>query len=68
MKTLVELAELEISELEYAVKSESDMEDYISQFAEHTAEHILHIMKSLIKENKSLKSKQPITIRRRIAG
>ena len=66
-KTVTELAELEITELEYAVKSESDMEDYISQFAEHTAEHILHIMKSLVKENKALKSKQPITIRRRVA-
>lgn len=67
-KTLTELAEIEIYELEHAVKNESDMEDYISQFAEHTALQILHIMKSLLKENNAHKAKQqPITIKRRIA-
>lgn len=66
-KTITELAELEILELEYAVESEADMADYISQFAEHTAEHILHLMKSLVKENKALKAKQLRIIKRGVA-
>lgn len=67
MKTLLELAELEITELEYALNNESDMADYVSQFAEYTAATMHHILKSLVKENKELKAKQAITIKRRVA-
>lgn len=68
-KTIQELAELEIAELEHAINNKSDMADYVDQFAEYTAKHVLHIMKSLLKENAELKAKsQPITIKRRIAG
>jgi hypothetical protein len=65
LKTVTELAELEIAELEHAVNSKSDMEDYVSQFAEYTAEHVLHLLKSLVKENKALKAKPRVTVIRR---
>jgi hypothetical protein len=66
-KTITELAELEIAELEYALENDSDMSDYVSQFEEYTAAHILHIMKSLVKENKALKAKQLRVIKRGVA-
>lgn len=66
-KTVTELAETEIDELEYAINNKV-LDEYVSTFAEYTAEHMLHILKSLVKENKALKAKQSITIRRRIAG
>jgi len=53
--------------LEYALENESDMADYVSQFEEYTAAHILHIMKSLVKENKALKAKQLRVIKRGVA-
>ena len=57
-KTIVELAEMEIDELEYALKYKSDMKDYVEQFEEYTAKHMLHLLKSLVKENKALKAKK----------
>lgn len=57
-KTITELAELEIDELEHAIKHKSDMKDYVETFEEYTAAHMLHILKSLVKENKALNDKQ----------
>jgi hypothetical protein len=69
MKSLLELAELEIKELEYVIEHKEDMPDYMHDFEKYTAKDILHVMKSLVKQNKELIAKQqPITIRRRIAG
>lgn len=65
LKTITELAELEIAELEYALNYKV-MDKYVSTFAEYTADHMLHLLNSLVKENKSLKAKRPITIIRRV--
>ena len=69
MKTLLELADQEIEALEYAIRNESDMADYMHDFPKYTSKDLLYVIKALVKQNKELKSKQqPITIRRRIAG
>lgn len=48
MKTIIDLANSEINELEHAVNNASDMKDYVDQFAEYTAKDMLHILKSLV--------------------
>ncbi|OCT12534.1 hypothetical protein A8709_32450 [Paenibacillus pectinilyticus] len=69
MKTLLELADQEIEALEYAIRDESDMDDYMHDFPKYTSKDLLYVLKALVKENKALKAKpQPITIKRRIAG
>lgn len=69
MKTLLEVAEQEIEALENAVRDKSDMDDYMHDFPKYTSKDLLHVLKSLVKENKAMKAKQqPITITRGIAG
>ena len=68
MKTLIELAEQEVEALEYAIRDERDMTDYMHDFPKYTSKDLLYVIKALVKENKALKAKQPITIRRRVAG
>ncbi|MDR6555485.1 hypothetical protein [Paenibacillus qinlingensis] len=67
MKTLLELAELEIDALEHAIRNESDMNDYICDFPKYTSKDLLYVLTSLVKENKALKAKQLRVIKRSVA-
>ena len=64
MKTLLELAEQEVEALEYAIRDERDMEDYMHDFIKYTSKDLHYVLTALVKRVKTLES---TTVGRRVA-